>query len=211
MSKICSELHRILNQIQRYYYPYDLEKITKNGIYILFEQGEIAHGVDRITRVGSHRSDDCLLMRLNEHFINENKDRSIFRKNIGRAILNKSHDPYLSTWELDLTSRKSRERYAYRIDHHRQAQIESEVTVIMRSKFSFCVIPVEGKENRKRYESRLIATVAQCTQCRPSKNWLGLYSTKEKIRSSGLWNYQHVAGDTISQIEFERLTRWLQE
>ena len=211
MSEICSMLHHFLNQLRRYHYPYDADKIIKNGIYIIFERGEFAHGVDRIVRVGSHSSDDCLVMRINEHFINENKDRSIFRKNIGRAILNKSHDPYLSTWEIDLTSRLSRERYAYRVDHHRQEQIEAEVTKILHSNFSFCVIPVEGKENRKYFDARLIATVAQCTQCRPSKNWFGLYSTKEKIRSSGLWNYQHVGGDTISQIEFERLTRWLQE
>jgi len=26
-------------------------------------------------------------------------DRSIFRKNIGRALLNKSKDPYLKIWE----------------------------------------------------------------------------------------------------------------
>ena len=39
----------------------------------------------------------------------ENKDRSIFRKNIGRAILNKNQDPFLGQWELDLTTRKAKD------------------------------------------------------------------------------------------------------
>ena len=54
--------------------------------------------VDRIVRIGTHRGDNNLYNRLKEHFINENKDRSIFRKNIGRALLNKNQDSYLEIW-----------------------------------------------------------------------------------------------------------------
>jgi len=32
--------------------------------------------------------------RLLQHFVMENKDRSIFRKNIGRALLARAGDPY---------------------------------------------------------------------------------------------------------------------
>ena len=32
------------------------------------------------------------------------KDRSIFRKNIGRAILNKNNDSFLEIWNLDFTT-----------------------------------------------------------------------------------------------------------
>ena len=31
------------------------------------------------------------------------KDRSIFRKNIGRDLLNREKDPYLECWEADFT------------------------------------------------------------------------------------------------------------
>ena len=94
MTNVCENLHKLLNQLPRYHYPYDLKQFPQNGVYVLFERGEKAHGRDRIVHVGSHRGDNRLVKRLNEHFINENKDRSIFRKNIGRALLNKRDDPF---------------------------------------------------------------------------------------------------------------------
>ena len=44
MSKLCERLHLIVNKMPRYYFPLDKNKIYKNGIYILFEKGEKAHG-----------------------------------------------------------------------------------------------------------------------------------------------------------------------
>jgi len=79
MSKVCAELHYIFNSKKRFYFPFNELEIPLNGIYILFEKGEYAHGKDRIVRMGSHTGQDKLCSRLNQHFINENKDRSIFR------------------------------------------------------------------------------------------------------------------------------------
>jgi hypothetical protein len=64
-----------------------------NGIYVLFERGEECHDGGRIVRVGTHTGDGQLRSRMLQHFVNENKDRSIFRKNIGRALLNRDRDP----------------------------------------------------------------------------------------------------------------------
>ena len=75
MSKLCSELHQIFNDLPRHSFPFDKNSIFNNGIYILFEKGEKAHNVDRIVRIGTHRGDNNLYNRLKEHFINENKDR----------------------------------------------------------------------------------------------------------------------------------------
>jgi hypothetical protein len=72
-----------------------------NGIYILFEKGETAHDTNRIVRVGTYPGDKQLRSR--QHFLVENKDRSIFRKNIGRALLRRGQDPFLPLWELDRT------------------------------------------------------------------------------------------------------------
>ena len=210
MSLICSQLHQFFNQLPRFVFPYNSQKIPQDGFYVLFERGEKSHGMDRIVHVGSHRGDNRLVLRLNEHFINENKDRSIFRKNIGRALLNKNRDPFLEQWEIDLTTRKSRERYAWQVDLHRQAEIESEVTIIIRSNFSFCVVPIGRRENRKHYVAGLIAAVAQCHQCRPSKSWLGRYSTKQKIRERGLWNVQYLYREPLRYVDFERLKQWVQ-
>src|SRR3989338_467885 len=107
MSKICEELHRVFNSLPKQKFPFDEKKILKNGIYILFEKGEKGHGFDRIVRIGTHTGDNNLSSRLKQHFLVKNKDRSIFRKNIGRVILNKNKDPYLEKWELCLTSKEA--------------------------------------------------------------------------------------------------------
>jgi hypothetical protein len=43
---------------------------------------------------------------LKEHFVNENKDRSIFRKNIGRALLNKDNDYFIEQWNKKNLAKK---------------------------------------------------------------------------------------------------------
>ncbi len=57
----------------------------------------------------------------------------------------------------------------------------------IRDAFSFAVFEVKSKEQRLDLESKIISTVSLCDECRPSQNWLGLSSPKEKIRESGLW------------------------
>jgi len=203
MSEICAELHQIFHTFPHHLFPFQADRIPLNGIYILFEKGETAHGVERIVRIGTHRGDDQLLGRLKEHFINENKDRSIFRKNIGRAILNQTGDPFLDLWEYDLMTRKARDRFGVLIDMDRQKRIERQVTQMLQSRFQFVVFSVAGKENRTLLESRLIATVAQCSDCTPSYDWFGQFSPKEKIRQSGLWQLQHLDSQPFSLAEFD--------
>jgi hypothetical protein len=176
-----------------------------NGIYLLFEKNETAHGVDRIVRVGTHNGDDQLRSRLKQHFINENKDRSIFRKNIGRAILNKDKDDFLKQWEIDLTSRDAKKKYADKIDSVKQHNIERKVSEYIRNNFSFVVIPVTSKKERLSLESKLISTISHCDQCKPSDEWLGNYSTKPKIRQSGLWQEQKLYGSHLSEEDYERV------
>ena len=114
---ICAKLHEICNDRPRYRYPLDKVALPDNGVYVLFERGEYAHGgLDRIVHVGTHNGQNRLAQRLAEHFDNANKDRSIFRKNIGRALLNKRNDPFLALWNIDLTTRNARLRYADMID-----------------------------------------------------------------------------------------------
>ena len=55
--------------------------------------------MDRIVRIGTHTADNNLKERLRGHFVRRNADGSIFRKNIGRAILHKNNDPYESVWD----------------------------------------------------------------------------------------------------------------
>ena len=119
---LCAEIHALFQKAERYSFPFDVEVIPRNGIYVLFEKGEDGHGSDRIVRVGSHTGEGQLCSRLQQHFINEDKDRSIFRKNIGRAILNRGNDPFLEQWEWDLTPRKNREKHSAPLDFFRPEQ-----------------------------------------------------------------------------------------
>lgn len=187
MSKECEAIHILTRNIERHRFPFSESRVPLNGIYILFENGEEGHDGDRIVRVGTHTGENQLRSRLKQHFINENKDRSIFRKNIGRSLLNRDNDPFSEFWELDLTTRKAREKYSKLIDFEYQKLIESRVTEYIQNNFSFCVFEVNGKDKRLEIESKIISTVSWCKRCSPSNGWLGSTSPKQKIVKSGLW------------------------
>ena len=96
MSDACRLLHQAFSRLNWFRFPFDPMVLPRNGIYILFEDGEVAHETKRIVRVGTHIGINQLPSRLRQHFMLENKDRSIFRKNIGRALLHRDQDPFLT-------------------------------------------------------------------------------------------------------------------
>jgi len=183
--------------------------IPKNGIYILFEKGELAHSTDKIVRIGTHTGNSKLWSRLKEHLI-ENKDRSIFRKNIGRALLNKDKDPFLKQWEIDLITKKAKELHSNSIDLTKQKEIEKRVTKYIRDNFSFVVFQIDNKDKRLELESKIISTVSLCDECNPSPNWLGLFSPKEKIRKSGLWLVNKLCKTPLSEKDLKELKNILE-
>ena len=205
MSQICRELLKLVANLRRCYFPFDEESIPLNGIYILFEKGETAHGTDRIVRVGTHTGDDNLSARLWEHFIVENKDRSIFRKHIGRAILVRDKDPFRDQWEWDLTSTKNKKKYSSKLDWNKQKQTEMLVTKYIQKNLSFVVLPVMSKQQRLDLEGRLIGEVSRCEECGPSALWLGKHAPARRIRQSGLWQIQKVFGNPLTPKSFENL------
>ena len=184
---ICRQIHVLAASLPAHTFAFDPKKIPTNGIYFVFEKGEAAHGGNRIVRIGTHTGQNQLRSRLKQHFLVPNKDRSIFRKNIGRALLARNNDPFLADWELDLTPAEARKLHGDRIDRKKYEEIERAVTKYMQQNFSFAVLPVETKDDRLRFESEIISAIAACTECGPSKDWLGNYSPKEKIRTRGLW------------------------
>jgi len=218
MSELCKWLHEELKQLPFIKFPFEINQLPMNGIYFFYEDGETwGHGGyrQRIVRIGTHK-DGNFRSRIKEHFLlNESRmnfdanryaphERSIFRKNIGRALLNKENDKYLNTWDIDFTTRASREKYGYLRDIQKEKYIESEVTGILRNNFSFRYIQIEGQSKRmgaNGLESSLIGTVAHCSLCKPSGNWLGQYSPKKQIKRSGLWLVQHLESPPISSTE----------
>lgn len=200
-----NELHKIFNGLERFTYPFEnrLNEMPDNGIYVKFEKGESYNNLDRIVRIGTDKGENNLKKRLIEHFVTENKNRSIFRKNIGRAMLNKDNNSYLNFWELDTTSKADKEKNLKYINVDLEAEIEGEISSYIKTNFSFCVFNVETKEQRLFWESKLISTLAY--QTKPSKNWLGNFSTKEKIKQSGLWQVQELNKPKLTSDEFDNL------
>lgn len=190
---LCDNIHEFVNGLKRYKYPFDSSELPENGIYVFFEKGETYKGKDRIVRVGTHTGQNNLRSRIEQHLCNENKDRSIFRKNIGKAILNKDNDSFLGQWNIDLTTKAAKEKYASKIDKEKMIEVEKQVTQYMRENLSFSVLPIDKKEERLQYEEFIIRSVSANKKCKPSENWLGNYSPEEKIRSSGMWLKQGLA------------------
>lgn len=61
-----NELHKIFNGLDRFSFPFKQreKEIPQNGIYIIFEKGEVFDSFDRIVRVGTHTGDKQLRSRL---------------------------------------------------------------------------------------------------------------------------------------------------
>ncbi|MDA8239156.1 MAG: hypothetical protein M0Z67_02165 [Nitrospiraceae bacterium] len=207
MTDNCHTLHAWINSLRRFRFPFDkdLPLIPQNGIYILFEQGEAFDQMDRIVRVGTHTGNDQLQSRLYQHFVDENKDRSIFRKNIGRCFLNKESNPYLKVWELDFTTRDQRKKNAHLVDRILQQQLEKRISRYIRHKMTFSVIEVKNRTERLRLESRLVSTISLCKNCKSSANWLGQHSPKERIKESGLWQVNELYKTPLNAEDMKQL------
>lgn len=221
----CEGLHGLVQTLPLVRYPFELERLPRNGIYFFFEEGEVcghSGSAPRIVRVGTHRQDN-FRSRISDHYLMRRrpppigdpdrpcpKDRSIFRKNLGRAILNRDRDPYLEVWERDFTSRAAREEIRGRRSPETEVRVESEVTQLLRERFSFRFLAVEQERDRlggEGLERALIGTLARCGACRGSDGWLGRHSPKDCIRESGLWLTQHLKDEPLTPAQEDLLTR----
>lgn len=212
MKSLVSELHSLFNQKEKFTFPFDKSKLPKNGIYIIFEKGEYFEKMNRIVRVGTHTGENQLRSRLIQHFVKENKNRSIFRKNIGRCILNIENESYLDSWELDITPKKGREDKLKKINNELEKILENRISKYIQNNLSFCVFEVNTKEDRLFWESKIISTLsnaAQSGKIKPSENWLGNKSPKDKIRASGLWQVNELYKESLTNTEFDKLSTFV--
>ena len=216
MSELCKWLHEQLERMPQITFPFKPKELPENGIYFFYEKSEYwGHGGSkpRIVRIGTHK-DGNFRRRIAEHFLLDDRkmdfdsnrpaphERSIFRKNIGRALLGREKDAYLSVWELDFTSKAGKQRFSSLRNIDKEKQLETQITQILRETFSFRYVMIEGQERRmgtKGLEAALIGTVAGCGLCRPSAGWLGNHSPKAKVAQSGLWLAQHLKASPIDE------------
>jgi hypothetical protein len=205
MTDACQYLHDTLSRLPRLRRE-DLAQVPDNGIYVLFEKGEEGHGVERIVRIGTHTGQNNLAPRIREHLYTPNKDRSIFRKHVGRCLLAKECDPFLTQWQIDLTTKASRAMNGHKVDKARLKEVEDEVTRYMTQNFSFSALRFDTQAERLHYEESLLSTIFHCRDCGPSETWVGKsHPTSAVMRECGLWNMQGLRGPVLLLDEAQRV------
>ena len=208
MNNICYKLHELFNSMKRYNFNNIKEIPFNNGVYIFFEKDEYYKNMDRIVRVGTDTGQNNLKSRMSQHFTNENKDRSIFRKNIGRAILNKNNSSLLNYWNLDLTERIKKDKYFNEELNLECKKIEKQITEFLCNNMSFVVFELDNKEDRLRFEEAIISALYNSEDFIASENWLGNFVLPTKgnhVKESRMWLSQGIKAKPITEEEFKRL------
>lgn len=205
---MCARLHNLFNSLPRFNWDKINEVGFDSGIYIMFEKGETYYCMDRIVRVGTHNIDGRLLGRLNDHFVRGNKDGSIFRKNIGRAILNKDAHPYLDIWNMNTSKAEVRVRLGERFDPDFQKEIERQISEHIRENFSFVCFPVSSETERLRLEEGIIAALNKSADFVQSSEWRGKHSPENEIAQSGMWLKEGLDGTPLTDKEYARIEEY---
>jgi hypothetical protein len=188
-------LYALVASLPRHDHTFARADLPANGLYLFFERGETVEVngrlFDRIVRVGTHRGDGRLPKRLRQHF-GGNRRGSVFRMHLGGAILRRDDpgDPRLAAWVGDRGVR--------------MPETESVVSLTLQEWFSFCCVRVDDPAERLNLERGLIALLALNPLGPLSGAWLGRDAVHPAIRSSGLWNTQHVGAEPFEYAAFNR-------
>ena len=205
---ICYELHKLFNGVKRYTFETIDDIPFDNGIYIFFEKGEKYGEFDRIVRVGTDTGQNQLKSRMRQHLTKENKDRSIFRKNIGRAMLAKENNPLLNYWNIDFTTKKNKELFFDEKKFAECAVIEKDISTFMKENLSFVVFCVNTKEERLRFEKGIISALYNADDFVASAEWLGNYVPETKgthVKKSRMWLSQGLRAKPLDNKELKKI------
>ena len=192
-NNLVPEIYSVLKRLPRFNYFTDMRLLPDNGIYFFFEVGESnTDGLDRLVRIGTHRSDRRLKKRISQHY-RGNRKSSVFRKHLGGAIINREC-PDIVRLEKWLNK-----------DGEAADGLETRVSEILKQDFYFTYIEVEEAEERLELEEGLIALFAGDALEKASGDWLGNDAASDKIRNSSLWNSEHTEGQILTEEQFARL------
>jgi hypothetical protein len=185
-----ARLHRIVASLPVNRAP--LEVPLTNGLYFFYEDGETWQDGNRIVRIGNHpRVQDRLVDRLRDHYNSRvgAKNFSVFRRYLGGALLRRDDPDHPCLQPAPGRGHWEQQGGAV---CGRCAPVEQRVTELLRTRFSFRCIHIDDMTLRNELEKRLIATVAQSGDSAPTSGWLGRHAYPRLVRSTGLWNTQHV-------------------
>ncbi|HEU5155664.1 MAG TPA: hypothetical protein VFU43_01610 [Streptosporangiaceae bacterium] len=172
----------------------------RHGVYFFFEDGETrADGRTlRVVRIGTHalteRSQTSLWGRLRQHrgtlagrhAGGGNHRGSIFRLHVGTALLNNQIWPpeIRESWlrrQIDAQARAAEQPLERAVSAHIGAM-------------PVACLAVPDREHRRVIEANAIALLSRRAGGldQASAGWLGLHAASERVRTSALWNVNHV-------------------
>ena len=174
----------------------------KRGVYFFMEPGETrshSGGDPRIVRVGTHAlkagSKSTIWKRLSQHrgvarTGGGNHRGSIFRLIVGTALIERD--------AIGCGSWDDRRGNAPREVRERELSLERAVSQVI-GKMPFLWLPIDdepGPQSLRGFIERnaiaLLSNYGKPPSDPPSDSWLGSHCTREKVRTSGLWNSNHV-------------------
>lgn len=85
--------------------------------------------------------------------------------------------------------------------------LESRASEYLHNNIPFSAIRIDDVNKREDFETMLIATLAGTEDFKPSRNWLGLDSPEDVIRTSGMWLKQGINGNRLCPDDLKELIR----
>lgn len=174
----------------------------RRGVYFFFEDGEHRRGQSsspRVVRVGTHalkvNASSTLWGRLRTHRGSRtgggNHRGSIFRLHVGTALLRRDTELIqdLPTWGVGQSA--PREVREAEVEHERRVSRYIGAMSIMWLDIGDDPGPLSRRGYIERNAIALLSNGLSPLDP-PSEAWLGLHSVRDDIRTSGLWNLNHV-------------------
>jgi len=162
------------------------------GLYVFFEAGQKvvmkSKGYNRIVRIGINEKPNNFRSRIRGHY-NGNIEGSVFRENIGWALLESRGKKPLETYRTKKNFRKQ----------NSGGNLEREISNYFSKALTYKAFKIDY-DKLAMYEDIMIAAISIYYQWKTFKkefdegNWLGKhsYSLQDKINRSGLWNSKRV-------------------
>lgn len=188
----------------------------ERGVYFIYEPGEMrACGrVPRVVRVGTHAlrsgSRSTLWQRLHQHRGAEdgggNHRGSVFRLHVGKALANRYPDRACpGTWGEG--SSASRYIRMGELAWEREVSRHLGSMRVLWLRIDDAPTPDSDRGFIERNAIALLSTVENAKDS-PSQGWLGHDAQADAIRSSGLWNVNHV-GEAVVPGFLEKLEQYV--
>ena len=203
-------IHEAVSKLPRYRFDDSTEINVKNGLLVVFEDGEKYGEYDRIVYVGINKTSGRLPGRVHD-LVAGNKDGVVLRKYIGESLLRKDGHSYARIWAKDSSSPEGRRKIGTFYDPQKQEETEARVTSYLKKQMSFSAIEIPNSTRRSLLQSELVSTLQEAySQSSVSSTWLGRYHSDPKIRSGALWMIGNANSRSFNKEEVETFLKEIQ-